>query len=321
MNDQLAKLFGPNFKLKDIEISQKNDNLGMLNTNIFDNNKIFRYLKSELELYYKEKPKPQKFHTLHPEKSVIWKEHFYLNLQALLNEVTFTSDSQIKTYLLDKVYKWYAEKSQRPLEAPKTVPVFIAKPEIEYPLILQNIESTISPVKPKIFPNIPKVLNLEREIKSACNTNPSRENFFTSTANDRIRKSRRLFHPYSKSQGDPVIIDFRTSSIRGSPEALRSTNITERENIGRTVCKEGFEVRVPFMRRDQMKEVASIKKRLSTRQVSLPFKVLESGLVFSDFTQEIFPAKMLPKGGELLIKDSWPKAASKKKKKKGKKKK
>lgn len=319
MNEQLAKLFGPNFKLKDIEISQKNNDLGIFSSTLMENSKIFRHLKNELDLYYKEKSRPQKFQTLHPEKSIAWKEHFYLNLQALLYEVTYTSDMQIKTYLLEKVYKWYAEKSQRSIQVPRPPPLIQLKEEIQYPLILQNIESTVSPKKPQILPKIPKPLNLEQEIASTFQSNPSNDNFFTATAPARTARSRRLFQPFSKSQ-DPVVIDFRASSVGGSPETLRSTNYTDRESMNRTTTKDGYECKVPIIRREQLKEIGLIKKRLATKHMSLPFKVLESGLVFSDFTQEVFPPMKLPRGGELLIKDTWPKAESKKKKKKAKKK-
>ena len=65
MNEQLEKLFGANFKLKEMVPGQASGSMGLLDINLLESNKVFSYLKKELELFYKEKNKPLRFQTLH----------------------------------------------------------------------------------------------------------------------------------------------------------------------------------------------------------------------------------------------------------------
>ena len=316
MNEQLEKLFGANFKLRDIDPAPIANSMGLLSLNLLESNEIFRFLKSELEIYYKEKNKSPHRQIQNNHRSQAWKEHFYHSLQSLLNEVTYTNDNQLKEYRLTKIYKWYAEKSQRALERPKIKTPPTIQEETVYPYIPQKIESTVQVKRARHLPKIPKALSLSQEL-------PSIDSYLAignSSVRDspaRTARSRRLFRPYLKSSKEPIMIDFRASSV-GNQDCQRMTNYTDRESLEKT-NKEIGDIKVPFIRRQQFKEVSLIKQRLAAKNMCLPIRVLENGLVFSDFTQEIVPPILLPRGGELLMHDLVNDNSTKKKKKKGKK--
>ena len=66
MNEQLEKIFGPNFKLKESENTNITNNLGLLSLNLLESSPLFKFLRSELELYYKERKKPANRQSLFP---------------------------------------------------------------------------------------------------------------------------------------------------------------------------------------------------------------------------------------------------------------
>jgi hypothetical protein len=325
MNEQLEKIFGPNFKLRDIGGSNISNCMGLLSLNLLESNRLYSYMKSELELYYREKNKPVRYQTLHAEKSAAWKEHLYLNLQALLNEVTYTSDPQIKSFLVTKVYRWYLEKSQRPGDRPRVALTHPVKKGVEYPIVLQGIESTEFQVKHSVLPKIPKeITQITDESASEMEFPAMSMRLSAENSPARTTRSRRFFRPFVKSEHFPVVLDFRAATVGASPDTWRNTNYTDRESMDktmRTTAKEVDSAKIPPIRREQIKEVGVIKRRLASKHLSLPIRVLESGLVFADFGQNDVPADMLPKGGELLIKDGGisGEGKGKKKKKKGKK--
>lgn len=317
MNEQLEKLFGPNFKLKEIVPGQASNSMGILDINLLESNKVFSYLRKELELYYKEKNKPVRLQTLHSYRSQAWKETFYSSLHKLLNEVHYTTDPQIQDTLVNKVYKWYAEKSQRPIPVPKPIN---PQPQIEeklIPVILQNIESTDSPTLPKILPKLPKNLEISENFSNSSTSfkpQTAGVNFFSPF---RKRKSKYALKLVQKSQDTPKILDFRTNSV--SAETMRTTNYTDRDLKDKPLTANECNPRIRTAYMEQVNEVEMIKKRLASKNMSLPIRTLESGLIFSDYIQEILPPCRLPKGGELLLKDLSVKKEGKKKRKKGKK--
>ena len=145
------------------------------------------------------------------------------------------------------------------------------------------------------------------------------------------RSKNKFFRPFSpgKKTGleSMLIKDFRTSiSNRArstgpgcSISTERANNNTFRTQIGNDLeFNQSFST-VPDNRRAQIKEVLNIKKRLASRQVLCPVRILESGLVLSEV--DPIPVHKLPKGGELLIHVAKPKNKKtlKKKRKKGKK--
>ena len=319
MNEQLEKLFGPNFKLHDIDVAPAVNNLGLLSLNLLESNKIFKFLKSELELYYKERKKHPHRQTLHPHRSQAWKEHFYLSLQSLLNEITYTSDQMIKDHLTTKIYRWYSEKSQRTIEVPRTKMPLKVTEELCIPYIPEEIESTKVHLRQCIrLPNIPKAINLTKDLTltSDASTLPLILEASPNGSPTRTSRSRHFFRPFRKTQKDPVLLDFRASSTGDSIENQRSTNYSDREYIEKNSIKDSIDAKVPFIRRQQLKEISIIKQRLAAKNLSLPYRVLENGLVFSDFSQKIMPPMMLPKGGELLMEGIEIELPAKKKKKK-----
>jgi hypothetical protein len=58
-----------------------------------------------------------------------------------------------------------------------------------------------------------------------------------------------------------------------------------------------------------------IKKAMASKNVVCPVRVLEGGLVISDYVQDIVLPEHLPKGGELLMHDPFDKPQKRKKKK------
>ena len=98
-----------------------------------------------------------------------------------------------------------------------------------------------------------------------------------------------------------LIKDFRTSiSNRArstgpgcSISTDRANNNTFRTQIGNDLeFNQSFST-VPDNRRAQIKEVLNIKKRLASRQVLCPVRILESGLVLSEV--DPIPVHKLPK--------------------------
>ncbi len=291
-----------------IKIKKEHDSLTLL-----ESNRMFKFLKSELELYYRERKRPQDVQTLYTDQTPAWREHFYLNLQILLNEITYTNDKQIKTYLITKVYKWYTERTKRGL---KKANIFIERPKKEEPLvpiIPQDIERSVSPERKMILPKIPKIIHVSLE------DNRGRLTAYPFSARETMSqspvsppKSRHTLRPYLKS--DAVVVDFRSFSKSISPEGLRNTNYTDRESTEEPV-KVSEEIKVPLIKRDQIKEIGTVKKRLASKRLTMPLNVLEGALTFSDFTSKAFSPDSFPKGGELLLKRP-PFASHKKKKKK-----
>ena len=329
MNEQLEKLFGPNFKLKDINSSQATSLMGILSGNILESNRLFTYLKSELELYFKERSKPVKFQTLFTHRSPVWKETFYSTLHSLLTEIVYTSDAGIKDSLISKVYKWYVEKSQRPLVIIEPASPQKIKDKTKYPLVLQQIESTSAPELQFFFPKLPnmsKTAQLSESLRKEDSfsdlnlfSKPQTAGFI-SCSPVRKRRSKYLLKLANKSKDNPVFMDFRASSVGN--DTMRTTNFTDRDLSQKPLTAREIEFagpRVPRGTRDQMKEVLLIKRRLASQHMTLPIRVLESGLVFADFSNEIVPPSKLPKGGELLLHDPNAKKEGKRKRKKGKK--
>lgn len=317
MNEQLEKLFGANFKLKEIVPGQAAGSMGLLDINLLESNKVFSYLKKELELYYKEKNKPLRFQTLHAHQSQAWKETFYSSLHKLLNEVHYTIDPKIQEYLINKVYKWYAEKSQRPIPIPKPINPQPQTEEKIYPIILQDIESTESPYRPKILPKIPKNLENTHGLSDSSTFYKPQSAGSPLFSPIHKRRSRYALKLVQKSQENPTIIDFRASSV--SADTMRTTNYTDRESKEKPLTAREYNPRVSRSYKEQVNEIECIKKRLASKNMSLPIRVLESGLIFSNYVQEVLPPWRLPKGGELLLKDPSAKKERKKKRKKVKK--
>jgi hypothetical protein len=330
MNEQLEKLFGPNFKLKEINSSQTTSLMGILAGNILESNRVFTYLKSELELYYKEKNRPLKFQSLFPHKSLIWKDTFYSTLHSLLNEIVYTLDAAIKDSLINKVYKWYVEKSQRQLTVVQPLSPQKIRDTTKYPLILQQIESTSAPELPIYLPKLPNTSKMLKPSESLKSTDSLSDIFSKpqtagsiSCSPVRKRRSKYLLKLVQKSKDRPVFLDFRASSVGN--ETMRTTNFTDRDFAQKSLIGRDVEGRacsqpkVAFQTRDQMAEVMMVKRRLASQQMTLPVRVLESGLVFADFSSDLVPPHQLPRGGELLLHDPSAKKDGKKKRKKGKK--
>ena len=268
MNEQLEKIFGPNFKLKESENTNITNNLGLLSLNLLESSPLFKFLRSELELYYKERKKPANRQSLFPYTSNSWKEHFYYSLQKLLNEVTYTVNTQLQSIMLGKVYKWYVEKSKRAMEKPKP------KEKIEKVMnatVLQNIESTV-PQSKKNKPDDKKLIKFEKYYNT----------------------------PAIFSQNP--IKNKKISPLTQNNTFFKSTNFTDQDSLN--TSNEFNDTKVPLIRREQMKEVNFIKQRFACKNLSVSIKALEDGLVFSDFKQEILPPHKLPKGGEMLLSDN-----------------
>ena len=344
MNSKLKEIFGPNFNLADIDFVQPPSSLAILNSVSLETNKTVKALKSELEQFYVERKRPPDRQLLHSSKSNEWKEHFYHALQALLNELMFTTSSRIKNQLLNKINKWYMDKTGRsPIqEKIKYLHDFVEEQEDLVIYIPQKIE----PKKPVEKSPMKRLQNtcLSKPLKYSEDDHDS-ENFFEDLLNSEAngpssflpkvkapRDRDNFIRPFSPEKASvdefcPEIKDFRSHSrakstgvSRGfSPQTLRNTSYNTRFTSTNMETSE-FSA-VPNIRRIQIREVMNIKKRLASRKVICPVKVLEGGLVISDFTLDRLPVENLPKGGELLMQDpTAKKKGSKKKRKKGKKK-
>lgn len=92
--------------------------LATLRHSNLDNNQMFNELKNYLEEYYAERQKPPTHQQVFSSRSQPWKQVLYTSLQALLSEVTFTQDSQIQLTLLDRVYRWYKQKTSSKSQLP-----------------------------------------------------------------------------------------------------------------------------------------------------------------------------------------------------------
>lgn len=92
--------------------------LATLRHSNLDNNQIFNELKNNLEEYYMERQKPPSHSQAYTSTSQQWKKVLYTSLQALLSEVTFTQDSQMQLTLLDRVYRWYQQKTHSNSQLP-----------------------------------------------------------------------------------------------------------------------------------------------------------------------------------------------------------
>lgn len=335
MNSKLKEIFGPNFSIGDIDFGQSSNNMSFLTIQSLESSALFKTLKQELEKFYIERKRSLENQTLHKGKSREWKEHFYNALQTLLNEVTFTSSSDIKAGLLNKIHKWYMEKtgiSPFPKSRGYEIQSGQGKEDLGI-LILQGIEPT-TPVK-LITPSP----YLPNKIQYDLEENPSNKCLFKAllkTENQsnpinlpkvkKIRTKDNFFRPYSPSKPaevSPLIKDFRAKSTafsrNPSPDTFRNTSYMN-QSLYENPVFQNFSA-VPPRRRSQIKEIMKIKKKLASRKVICPVKVLETGLMFSDFTQEAIPPESFPKGGELLMQSPYEKKGPTRKKRKTNKKK
>lgn len=325
----------------DIDFAQPPTSLSIYNIESLESNRLFRALKTELERFYIEKNRPVERQTLHKTKTTEWKDRFYQSLQTLLNEVLFTTSSRLKQALLEKIQKWYFERtgvlpipehrriSQSRFDGP-------IEPEI---YILQNIESTRPTIANKAPPYLPNKIVIDKEEYSSKRSlfkelleNEKDDSFINLPKVKNLRTKENFYRPYSPIkdqyiQRSPVIMDFRSTnraqstgfSRNQSPCTLRRTSFVS--YIGSEMSPTNENSTVPELRRFQIKEVMKIKKRLASKGILCPVKVLEGGLVISDFSMDPVQFKDFPRGGELLMKDpNDPKKSLKKKRKKGKKK-
>ena len=70
MNSKLTEIFGPNFSLDDIDFNQKQNNFSIFSIESLDSNNLYKALRLELELFYKERNKSMEKQTLHKNKSL-----------------------------------------------------------------------------------------------------------------------------------------------------------------------------------------------------------------------------------------------------------
>jgi hypothetical protein len=91
--------------------------LATLRHSNLENNSMFNELKSYLEEYYIERQRPPPHHS-NNSRSQQWKQVLFTSLQALLSEVTFTQDSKMQLTLLDRVYRWYKQKTTSKSQLP-----------------------------------------------------------------------------------------------------------------------------------------------------------------------------------------------------------
>lgn len=336
MNSKLKEIFGPNFNISDIEFNPQANNHSILSIDSLENDKLFKALKQELNLYITEKKRSPDRQTLHKYKSQEWKENFYHSLQTLLNEVLFTSTLTMKKVLLDKILNWYIAKTgSSPVPETRHLRCHSSEGVYSEIYIPQKIESTKIEKKPVMTPYVPNKLQMgldpQESQQSLFNVLLKAEESQPETCGlpkVKLNKNRvPNIRPYSQLKGStfdqyPVIKDFRSTSRakstsmsrNQSPDSFRYTKfgLSFGENLNN-----GEYSAVPMMRRLQIKEVMKIKKRLASKRVVCPVKVLEGGLVISDYSQEPVLPERFPKGGELLMPDPFVKP---KKTKKGKKK-
>ena len=69
MKNKLKEIFGSNFNLDEINFSPAPNYLSLLEIDSLDSDKLFKALKTELELFYSERRKPLDQQTLHKGKS------------------------------------------------------------------------------------------------------------------------------------------------------------------------------------------------------------------------------------------------------------
>ena len=341
MNNKLKDIFGPNFNLADIDFAAPPSSLSILNIDSLDSDVLFKALKSELELFFLERKRSIERQTLHKGKSSEWKEHFYHSLQMLLNEVIFTASFRMKQVLLKKIYNWYKNKANSsPIPEQKKYFQESAdeKEDLEI-YIPQKIESTVPIKKYKLCPHIPSTIhypseanNSKQSLFKALLRNENEENSQILPKVKSPRNRDNFIRPFSPFKGisnesSPIIKDFRSHSrarstalSRGySPETFKNTAYQTPFLSDSTVNSEF--TAIPNLRRIQIKEVMKIKKRFASKRIFCPVKVLEGGLVISDYTLDPIPPENFPKGGELLMQEPYDNQPStKKKRKKGKKK-
>lgn len=338
MNSKLKEIFGPNFNISEIEFNPQPNNHSILSIDTLENDKLFKALKQELNLYLAEKKRSVDRQTLHKNKSADWKENFYHSLQTLLNEVLFTSTLQMKKVLLNKISKWYITKTgTSPLPEPHRLRCHSSGGAYNEIFIPQKIELTTEVRGPVMSAYVPNKLqmgldpqesqqSLFNALLKAEEEEKSDECSLPKVRNNRNRAP--VLRPYSQLKGSsfdqyPIIKDFRSTSRakstsmsrNPSPDSLRFTG------FGQSFAEKlygGEFTTVPIMRRLQIKEVMKIKKRMASKRVVCPVKVLEGGLIMPDYGQEALLPERFPQGGELLMPDPFEKN-SKSKKKKGKK--
>lgn len=324
----------------DIDFAQPPSSLSIYNVESLESNRLFRALKAELERFYIERNRPIEKHTYHKTKSQEWKERFYQSMQTLMNELLFTSSGNMKQVLLTKIHKWYVEMTGiSPLPEPRRLinDTYNRSEEPEI-FILQNIEPTETAKTAKLAPYMPSKLKLSKD------DNPSKQSLFRELLDNerdntfitlpkvkKLRSKDNFFRPFtpmknSSIEQSPIIRDFRSSSrcqttglsMNKSPDIFKSSFLNY-SGMRKSPINEMSAV--PDLRRIQIKEVMKIKKRLASRRIFCPVKVLEGGLVISDFGLDPVQPEEFPRGGELLMKDpNEPKISLKKKRKRSKKK-
>jgi hypothetical protein len=335
MNNKLKEIFGPSFDLTDIDFGGGPNTLSLLNSDSLESNQLFKALKSELELYQKERKKSLEKQVLHKNKSQQWKDHFYHSLQTLMNEVLFTTDPSIKNILLEKIQTWYINKTNKsPISEKRNYFNLHPCEQESYEVYIpQLIHPKTSSDVLGYTPHIPKKLVYNSENKNSAIGLFDRldQDLYSNTTLPKVknRRSKQNFiRPISPSKNPLkpsifLIKDFTktsrarstVSSLNKSPENFRNTSYTNQFLYDNT-DNQSF-LAVPNDRRIQIKEVMRTKKRLASNHIICPMKVLESGLVISDFTLDPLPIEKLPRGGELLMKDlTENKKTSKKRKKK-----
>jgi hypothetical protein len=110
-----VRIADPDAVARDFEAAIDIRSLSSLNIN---HHTQFIELKQKLVAYYRDsiRIRPQ----LHKEKSKKWRSVLYSSLQKLLREVVFTQDRVLQEKCLERVFKWYYEKVERP-EAVKPI--------------------------------------------------------------------------------------------------------------------------------------------------------------------------------------------------------
>ena len=331
MNNKLKEIFGPNFNISDIEFNPQPTSSSILYIESLENDKVFKALKQELNLYFIEKKRAVDRQTLHKGRSLEWKERFYQSLQTLMNEIIFTNTTQMRKALLNKILKWYVTKTgTSPI--PEARNFYCRSPGQECQVYIpQNIESTVEEKKPALAPYMPAKIDVNL---SAQDSQVSLFGILLRSENDKntdvvlpkVRNLKRepLIRPYSQLKGSnfnqtPVVMDFRSTSRAKSTSMSRNPSPdTFRHTSYNSAYDKGYSVdysAVPFLRRLQIKEVMKIKKRMASKKLVCPVKVLEGGLVISDYGQRDVSPEHFPKGGELLIHDPFENQGKGKKKK------
>lgn len=104
-----VRIADPEAVAKDFEAAIDIRSLSSLNIN---HHPQFVELKQRLVAYYRDSIRIRQ--QLHKEKSKKWRSVLYSSLQKLLREVVFTPDKSLQEKCLERVFKWYYDKVERP---------------------------------------------------------------------------------------------------------------------------------------------------------------------------------------------------------------